>query len=723
MKRILILSLTALISWSAFATGTDEGMWLPLLLKKYNYEQMKQMGLKLTAEQLYDVNQPGLKDAVVSLGGFCTGELVSKEGLMLTNHHCGYDAIASHSSKENDLLTNGFWAMNRQQELQNPGLYADILVRMQEVTSEVTTALGTLKGDERNKAYAAVVASLTAKATEGSHYKARVMNMFRGNEYYLIVFERFTDVRLVGAPPSSIGKFGGDTDNWMWPRHTGDFSIFRIYAGKDNKPADYSPGNVPFVPRHVIPVSLKGISEKDFSMVMGYPGTTNRYLTSYALQTSLDQTNQAIIDIFGKQLEVMKQHMDADAAVRIKLASDYASLANTWKYFLGQTEGLKKSNLIEQKQQLEKRFTKWVMQHPNDVTGGEYREVLPNIQKAYQEYRKINVEAIYASQLQFSVAAGALVADMQELAQLLQNKQADQKAIKEMCSGLKQSAAEAFAHSDMKTDEHKLTALLSLYALNIQPEKQLSVVLDIIARYSKGKNILPFDAFTQKAYARSVLADEKKLMAFLDKPSYKKLSTDPLFDFFTRLQEQREVYREGNMKFAAVQSKENRLFIRGLREMDTTRFYYPDANSTLRLSYGKVARYQPKDAVVYDYFTTLRGVMDKENPKDEEFVVPARLRELWEKKDFGSYAVNGDVPVAFITDNDITGGNSGSPVFNGNGELIGIAFDGNWEGMTSDLMYSAETQRCINVDIRYVLFVIDKFAGAGHLVNEMNLIK
>lgn len=723
MKRIVLLFLVAFLQFSAFATGTDEGMWLPLLLKKYNYEQMKKMGLKLTAEQLYDVNHSGLKDAVVSLGGFCTGELVSKEALMLTNHHCGYDAIASHSSKDNDLLSNGFWAMNRKQELQNPGLYADILVRMEEITAKITSAIADLKGDERSMAYAATVKEITSKAVEGTHYKASVVSMFRGNEYYLIVFERFTDVRLVGAPPSSIGKFGGDKDNWMWPRHTGDFSVFRIYAGKDNKPADYSPDNVPFTPRHVLPVSLKGIGENDFTMVTGYPATTNRYLTSFALQTSLEQTNPAIIDLLGKQLEVMKKHMDADDAVRIKLASDYASLANTWKYFVGQNEGLKKSAIIQEKKIIEKRFTKWLMQSKNDVAAGEYVNTLNNIDKAYKEYRKINVEAIYASQLQYSTTVGSLAEELQPLADLLKEKNSDKKEIEKLCAELKESMKEVYKEAEINIDRHMLTAMLALYALKITPEKQLPVVLDVIAQYADGKAVLPFDEFTEKAFSKSVLTDEKKFNAFLNKPSYKKLMNDPLFSFFSRLAEQRDIYREGSVTFSNVMAKENKLLIKGLREMDTTKNFYPDANSTLRLSFGKVSRYQPKDAVVYDYFTTMKGIMDKDDAKDVDFKVPEKLKQLYEKKDFGQYAVNGDVPVAFITDNDITGGNSGSPVINANGELVGIAFDGNWEGMTSDLMYDAQLQRCINVDIRYVLFVIEKYAGAGHLINEMTIVK
>jgi hypothetical protein len=723
MKRILLLFLIISSQLSTFATGTDEGMWLPLLLKKYNYEQMKKMGLKLTAEQLYDVNHSGLKDAVVSLGGFCTGELVSKEALMLTNHHCGYDAIASHSSKDNDLLSNGFWAMNRKLELQNPGLYADILVRMEEVTAKITAATADLKGEERGMAYATAVKEITAKAVEGTHYKASVVSMFRGNEYYLIVFERFTDVRLVGAPPSSIGKFGGDKDNWMWPRHTGDFSVFRIYAGKDNKPADYSPDNVPFTPRHVLPVSLKGIGENDFTIVTGYPATTNRYLTSFALQTSLEQTNPAIIDLLGKQLEVMKKYMDADDAVRIKLASDYASLANTWKYFLGQNEGLKKSAIIQEKKNIEKRFNKWLKQSKNDVVAGEYMNTLSNIDKAYKEYRKINVEAIYASQLQYSTTVGSVADELHPLADLLKEKTSDKKEIEKLCAELKESFKEVYKDAEMSIDQHMLTAMLSLYALKITPEKQLPVVLDIITKYAGGKAVLPFDEFTEKAFPKSILASEKKLNAFLNKPSYKKLMNDPLFSFFHKLEEQRDIYREGSVAFSNVLAKENKLLIKGLREMDTARNFYPDANSTLRLSFGKVSRYQPKDAVVYDYFTTMKGIMDKDDAKDVDFKVPEKLKQLYAKKDFGQYAVNGDIPVAFITDNDITGGNSGSPVINGNGELVGIAFDGNWEGMTSDLMYDAQLQRCINVDIRYVLFVIEKYAGAGHLINEMTIVK
>lgn len=723
MKKLIVFLFTA---WClpALAGGDDEGMWLPLLLKKYNYDQMKQMGLKLSAEQLYDVNNSSLKDAIVSLGGFCTGELVSEEGLMLTNHHCGYDAIASHSTVEKDYLSNGFWAMDRKQELQNPGLFADVLIRMEDVTGQVETAVqGMPEGEEKTKKYRETYKKIVEKATAGTHYKGRVVSVFSGGEYYLIVYERFKDVRLVGAPPSSIGKFGGDTDNWMWPRHTGDFSMFRIYADKDNKPAEYSPDNVPYKPKHVIPVSVKGYKENDFTMVYGYPGNTDRYKSSFGIRLAIDQTNPAIVALLGKRLEVMKSFMDADPKVRIMLASDYASISNSWKYYLGQSEGLKKQHVVAEKERLEKTFSKWVTV-ASDANKTAYSTVLENLAKLHADFRKVHLPSIYASQSLYSVTATSVAAQLKPLATMMSQDKPDKKAIEATAKGIKDAMKDMYAHTHEATDRKVLAEMLKLYVRNVPVESQLAPVLDLLKKYKGKTPDESFDKFAEVAYSKSVLTSQEKLDAFLDKPSYKVLSKDPLYDFYQAMSKAMEAYQASNSSFYTGLYNESKILIKGLREMNNTRNFYPDANSTLRFSFGKVLHYQPKDAVEYGYFTTLDGVMEKEDSSNEEFIVPARLKEIYEKKDYGMYALpNGDMPVAFISDNDITGGNSGSPVMNAEGHLVGIAFDGNWEDMSGDLVYNPDLKRCINVDIRYVLLVIDKFAGAGHLVKEMKLIK
>jgi hypothetical protein len=714
MKKILLL-LMLCITFQSFSTPFDEGMWLPILLKKYNYEKMKKLGLKLTPEQLYDVNNASLKDAIVWFNGGCTGEIVSSEGLILTNHHCGYDAIAQHSTVENNILKNGFWAMTKAQEKNTPAMWVSILVRMEDVTSKVDMALKDVPAEQRQAKMAEVFKTLTADATKGTHYEATVKDMFRGNEFYLFVFEKFTDIRLVGTPPESVGKFGGDTDNWMWPRHTGDFSMFRIYANKDNKPAPFSMENVPYKPKHFLPVSLKGIKDGDFSMVYGFPGRTNRYETSFGIQLAVDETNPAIVKLRDKRLQLMKEQMDADPAVDLQLSSRYAQIANYWKYYIGQTEQLKRLKVYDQKQAEELEFTRWA------ASKQEYSSLLENMKKAYAEYRPYNLHRTYINEGIFGSSLAAFATAFIDLDKGGDTLSAETKT--KIIAGIKARSEGFFKMYNPASDQKILAATLQMFYENIPADQHPAYMKEILKK-SKGKtNAEKFENFAAMVYSKTFMTSREKLDAFLADPDLKMLRKDPAYKYASSfLNNYNEKYAKYGQAFNAAAGKEGKTYIKALREMSPDHIFYPDANSTLRLSYGQVQDYSPKDAVVFSYYTTLEGVMQKEIPGDDEFDVPERVKYLYEQKDFGRYAnEKGELPVAFITNNDITGGNSGSPVINGDGELIGIAFDGNWEAMSGDIAFDKDLKRCINVDIRYVLFLMDKVGGATHLLQEMSL--
>ncbi len=686
-------------------TVLDEGMWLPLLVAQ-NYAEMRKLGLELTPEQIYSVNQGSLKDALVRFGqGFCTGSFVSSEGLVFTNHHCGYGQIQEHSSVQHDYLTDGFWAMTREQELPNPGLTISILIRMESVTDKIA-------GDPKN------IQMVQAQATEGGKYEAQVRPMFAGNEYWLFVYQTFRDVRLVGAPPSAIGKFGGDTDNWMWPRHTGDFSMFRVYANKDNQPADYSKDNVPYKPKHHLPVSLEGISLGDFSMILGYPGRTTRYLTADQVQLNMDVGYPATIKLLAKRMEVMKRHMDASPEVRIKLADGYASLANTWKKFVGLEEGVKARGLIAQIRGQEAAFQSWA--EGSDERKQKYAGVIQGIAGAVNEWKPAAKPAAYlrtagyASTLVISSAAYNPL-----LTKLRASKGAATDETKKLAEDLKKGLEEQYKDYDANADKDLLATLLTIYYNDIAPALRPDTLNVLYKKYGG------FNKYADYVFSTSAFTSKAKAEALLSNPTLQALQNDPALQLFNVLDGyNRKNFLPKQMAYTTAAEGFAKSYIAGMREMKPYKALYPDANSTMRLTYGTVQDYNPKDAVRYTYLTTLDGMMAKKDmaPK-EEFIIPAKLEELYKKKDYGRYAYKGVVPLSFLTNHDITGGNSGSPVINGRGELMGLAYDSNWEGVSGDIVFDIPMQRVISVDIRFVLFVIDKYAGAGHLVREMTLVE
>ncbi len=720
MKKNLRFWLAGLILLLGGPSRADEGMWLPFLIHQMNIGTMTQMGLRLTAEDIYSVNQASLKDAIVALDhGSCTGEVISKDGLVLTNHHCGYGEIQSHSTVENDYLTDGFWAMTREQELANPGKTMSFLIRMEDVTARVNQELTEAMTEaERNAKIAEIAALIEEEAAGGSHYEAVVETFFDNNFFYLFVYETFRDIRLVGAPPSAIGKFGGDTDNWMWPRHTGDFSLFRIYCGPDGKPADYSPQNVPYHPKYALPISAAGAEEGDFAMVMGYPGSTDRYLTSWGVRNEMDLTNSIRVQVRTEKLAILRQDMDASDRVRIMYASKYAQSANYWKYSMEQNKALAALDVVAGKTELEEQFHEWVNEAPDRKRKyGEALELIENNYRALTEFnRAFNYwfEALYlGSEV---IQNGFSLISMQRF---MEANPDDQETPKQIAQGIAQEASATFKDYNAPTDQRLLASLLRMYHQNVDPEFHLSINAEIMAKY-KGD----YAAYAKKLFEGSFLVDSTRYKAFLAAPSLKAMNKDMGFllvksaaDLYFGLQARTE-----DLELKLARGK--RLFAAGLLEMQADQAHYPNANSTMRLTYGSVGGYNARDAVYYKYFTTTDGILQKADSTSDEFTVPQRLIDLIEAKDFGRWANDdGTLQVCFLTNNDITGGNSGSPVINGKGQLIGCAFDGNSEAMSGDIMFEPELQKTICVDIRYVLFVIDKYAGASHLIEEMEIVE
>ncbi|MEM1000570.1 MAG: S46 family peptidase [Bacteroidota bacterium] len=728
-KKILSLLTACLVAFN-FAKAADsqpinpnEGMWLPHLVKMMNIDDMKKLGFKLSAEELYSVNKSSIKDAIVQMGGFCTGEIVSPKGLMFTNHHCGYDAIATHSTVENDYLTDGFWAKSFSEEIPTEGLTVKFLVRIEDVTEPIMNAkAGAEEGNEEG-AIQKAIGELEAKASEESDdYTVQVKPIYDGNQYLLFVYEIFRDVRLVGAPPSAIGKFGGDTDNWMWPRHTGDFSVFRVYAGKDNKPADYSEENVPYEPKHYLPISIAGVSEGDFAMTLGYPGSTDRYLSSFAIEQAYKRDNPSIVKILGERLRIMHEDMMASDEVRIGMASSYASLSNFHKYSIGQNRGLRSRGLIEERQAFEKDFQQWANADSKrrDLYGG----VLGQFQQNYSSNEDVLKLRIYMNMAGFGPGAVAYGIGVWRLKTMMNKNADDPSAYEPIVERTKGGVAEHFGEYFAGTDQKVFAACMRLMYSDLPEKFHPAIFTEKSFTKLKPKGGKDrFDLFAERVFATSILTDEDRMTAFLEAPSLKVINKDIGVAYVESLI---EVYRNqlamGSAMFESVNGESMKVFQAGMHKMMPDKKFYPDANSTMRMSYGKVIPYDPRDGVSYKYQTYSSGVLEKEVPNDEEFHVPGGLHDLFMAKDFGRYADDtGELPLCFLTDNDITGGNSGSPVINGNGELIGIAFDGNWESMTSDLVWDDDVVRTISVDIRYVLWTIEKYARATNLIKELTV--
>ncbi|MHC1703766.1 MAG: S46 family peptidase [Tenuifilaceae bacterium] len=715
MKRFIFFIAGALMLIST-TLRADEGMWLLPLLEQLNIKTMKSQGLKLTAEEIYSVNKSSLKDAIVIFGGGCTGEIISEQGLILTNHHCGYGAIQRHSTTEHDYLKDGFWAKTLEEEIPTPGLAVTFLVRLEDVTSQVNAVINAnMTEQERSKAIETVAKEIETKAKEGNSYTATVRNYYGGNQFFLLIYEVYRDVRMVGAPPSSIGKFGADTDNWMWPRHTGDFSMFRVYASKENKPAEFSKENVPFKPKKALTVSIKGVKKDDFTMVMGYPGRTQRYMTSMELESVIKISNTNRIYIRGVRQDILLKDMLADRAINIKYASKYSGSTNYWKNSIGQNKALKRLKVYDQKKQGEEKFTAWVNADPTRVA--KYGEALGLIKEGVDGTNELSHVTQYIGE---ALTRGTELISIASAATMLKSNLDSNKIdqIKKDIGGIKRRAESFYKDYSVSTDRKVAKAMFRIFSENVDKKYQPDIFQTIETTYSNN-----FDQFVDNMFDNSIFADSEKLNNFLANPDAQVLANDPAFIAAQSINKKSNELFSLQMPFMVKQSKGQRLYIAGILEMNQGKAMYPDANSTMRLTYGKVADYYPMDAVHYDFLTTLEGVMEKEDPDNWEFVVPEKLKELYKAKDYGRYGVNGKMPVAFITTNDITGGNSGSPVLNAKGELIGCAFDGNWEAMSGDIVFENQLQRCINVDIRYVLFIVDKYAGATRLINEMKIVQ
>ena len=708
MKKIICSIVAAML----IATGAmaDEGMWLLPLLQKLNAGAIKDLGCRLTPEQIYSVNHTSLKDAIVSLGG-CTAEMISDQGLMVTNHHCGYGTIQRLSSDEHNYLEDGYWAMTRDQELPAPGMTATYLISMTDVTDQI----------EKAKDPAAVRETLQ-KAAQEANPKCRVQitSFYNENVWYLIVYKTYTDVRFVGAPPASVGKFGGETDNWMWPRHTGDFSMFRVYAGPDNEPAAYSPSNKPYVPAQSLKISLRGVQEGDYSMIMGYPGSTQRFQTEAQLKAMLDR--QAVsIDARTLRQDIMWKWMEKDPSIRLKYASKYAGSANGWKKWQGERLAFKNLGIIEKEQQKEADFMKWVGK--NKKRQEKYGDALEKIKKGVES----NTTALDMQLIGETVAnielLGFASGVQNGVAMAIRNGQDSASALKTAIA----SQARRYQDYYEPLDREEAAALLKYYREKAKPEYYLDALSGDFAN-------LDIDKYVNNLYDNSIFTSPEKLEAAVAEKGFSAVKSDPVNQLMNALL---MTYAKmglgggmggrrptGGNPGANDMREGSKAFTAGLLEWQKGKATYPDANSTMRLTYGTVLPYSPKDAIMYNYYSTLKGVMEKEDPNNYEFKVPAKLKALYEAKDYGQYAMaDGNLPVNFLTNNDITGGNSGSPVLDADGCLIGLAFDGNWESMSSDVMFEPDLQRCICVDIRYVLFLMDKLGGAGHLLSEMNIVK
>ncbi len=712
MKRIFLL-LTFMLSF--LQVKADEGMWLLTMIKRLNGVDLKKQGLKLTPEEIYSVNNSSLKDAIVQFGGGCTAEMVSKEGLLFTNHHCGYGQIAALSTPENDHLTNGFWAMKRSEELPAKGLSVRFLVRMDDVSARINAKLNNqMSAEERDKIIGDEYKAIQNENSENGKYTVVVRDFFNGNEFYYFVYQDFKDVRLVGTPPNSLGKFGGDTDNWEWPRHTVDFSVFRVYADANNNPAEYSPNNVPMKPKHALPISLRGYKPGDFAMIMGFPGRTNRYLTSFGIEQMVNKDYPAWVEASKVAMDVMKKYMDKDQATKIDYASQYASVANYWKNRQGTIDAVYANGTIQGKKELEAKFQTWALKPENQVM---YGGILQDIHANYGQISDRNVERNYSSQLQRNAKYIPIAYQLGELLHSYANQDEAGKA------AMKQKVTDAidrvYEKLNIKLEGEMLNSMVALYQQRVNKSVASPTLMAADA-----KNL------SNMAFA-SIFANKESAMKFVNNPDRLVIDADPLYKFAKGYVEDQKLAGEKYSKVDEAFAKNNRIFLDGLRKSQPEVSYYPDANSTMRVTFGKVTTLPMRSDRKYtikkeadNYYTDIYGMVAKYKKGDEEFDLPQRFLDLVKKKDFGPYKdKKGFMPVNFLSDNDITGGNSGSPIMDGEGNLLGLAFDGNSEALSGDIIFDPKLQKTINVDVRMVLWTIDKYGKAGHLISEMTLVK
>lgn len=719
MKKIIISFFLAITVLRSYA---DEGMWLPLLLGEQVYKDMVKKGLKLKPEQLYSINKSSIKDAIIIFGGGCTGEIVSNQGLIFTNHHCGYGAIAAASTVEANYLRDGFWAADKSKEI-STRLSVKFLNRIEDVTDRVNKALGNLTAANRTKKYNEIVEQIVKEITGGDEFKdAVVASMFKGNQFFVFVYDVYKDIRLVGTPPESIGKFGGDTDNWEWPRHTGDFSVFRVYTAPDGKPSKFNISNIPLKAKYHLPVSLKGFKDGDYSMIFGYPGSTNRYETSYGVKLATDINNPTLVKLREMRLKYMLEQMIKDPAVKLKLASNYASIANYWKFYDGETKQLLKFKTYDLKKQQEQEFINWAKGKP------EYENIFSEYAKIYDEWRPYAKHRQYINEGIMGSALLAYAYGWNSLENLLKRRDYNPEERKKALENA-DAARKSFLESiNKKSDQQILAGVLAMFYADVDKDQHPKGFYEDLFKTYTDIEQNPYKMFATDVFENTMAFDDTKWKAFLEKQDVMAIVNDPAYKVAKAFLN--NYIQNYSSKFTAFNTQNNelgRLYLKGLFEKEPLKMKatYPDANFTMRVSYGQVKSYVPRDAVKYEYATTLNGVVQKYVKGDYEFDLPEKFLDLYHAKDYGIYADKSlnDIIVCFITTNDITGGNSGSPVLDANGNLIGLAFDGNYEALSHKLVFDKDLNRTICVDVRYVLWCIEKLGGAKHIVDELTLIK
>ncbi len=713
-----------LIFLLVFKAVADEGMWLPLLLGQQVYDDMVKKGLKLTKEQLYSINKASIKDAIIIFGGGCTGSIVSPEGLIFTNHHCGYDVIASASTIENNILQNGFYAKNKGEEIPGGNLSVQFLLRIEDVTKEVLDSLKGLSGTERVQRQNTVLAAINKRMSDPSRFiETRVSALFKGNQFFAFVYQRYNDVRLVGAPPESVGKFGGDTDNWEWPRHTGDYSIFRVYMSPDGKPAPYSPNNIPLKPKWFLPVSMKPLRDGDYAMIYGYPGSTNRYETSFGIKQKTDIDNPTLVKLRDMRLKYMFAEMKKDPAVKLQLSPSYSGIANYWKFYDGESKQLIKYDVYGQKKKFEEKFIEWAKGKP------EYENIFPEWEKAYAAWRPYSMQRVYMNEGILGSPLIAFASTLRQVHNAMVSTRSTAEDVKKAVEAADKARTGFLKEENKPSDQNILGTALMMFYNDIPKDQQpIGFYPTLKDQYGPLNDEATYKKFAADVFSKTMIFDDARWKAFVANPDANKLEDDPAFNIAeTFLNNYISKYLIFFQQFNATNAELGRLYMKGIMEMDPAKAkkMYPDATFTMRVTYGNVKSYSPRDAVYYDYATTSKGVLEKYIPGDYEFDLPSKQIELFRKKDFGPYMdpVKKDLVIDFITTNDITGGNSGSPVINAKGELIGLAFDGNYEALSHKIAFDKNLNRTICVDIRYVLWCIDKLGGATNIIKELKLVK